>query len=732
MSRPRASLSCQHRPQPAIMEYAAPDAKDRREPAERRTCARLTVNSLIFVKVGDLNGGIAFNISEDGLALSAASCLPDGRLPTLWIQLPESDNWIRAEGQIAWRGTSNKEAGVRFVGLPQDARQRIKDWICSDSWNAGSTPESDHLRTSKETQVESAVFNNSPILLDQTDVVPERIVQRASSPSVNPYYPEAICDRRVYPRKRIIPLGYIQLGEANGGIALNVSEGGLAITAAMVLLDDHLPSIRLQFPDAGHWVDVKGEIVWKSESRREAGIRFVDLTEEARLLLQNWISSPTHCGSIQEQEGLIRPKQEQEFHLEFLSGSRGSHPIKGPLSPFNAAKRDVESSLASVGAAGLNPTDSWATDPSAKAPLLTRSIKRNLRVRPILDHCLKNAGRDCRVLRRVAALVGLIGLVLLTQKWILLRPGGAQVIEAVAHIQRVWTGEALFVARRPSARTGSAPQPQVDATKRQAHNIGPLLPEKSESVSVPSTPQKNLPRRVEAPEGSAAFTAFRDPIRSVRDSRASNRATAKSSLAAAAGTGPAFENNRSHVASVPPVSWPQQDARVTTPLTPLVSQPTGAPSTGLENRAANRDGSREGPSPLPKRAESTAIVNATVAILTDPYPSIRLPHAPHGKKGRRGTSLQLGQLISRVEPAYPEEARQKGIEGTVKIHVIVGREGVVQQLVSVDGPPLLVPATVHAVRQWRYTETLLAGQAVETEDDIAVTFRLSSLGVANK
>jgi len=50
----------------------------------------------------------------------------------------------------------------------------------------------------------------------------------------------------------------------------------------------------------------------------------------------------------------------------------------------------------------------------------------------------------------------------------------------------------------------------------------------------------------------------------------------------------------------------------------------------------------------------------------------------------------------------------------------------------VDGPPLLVPVTVHAVQQWRYTETLLAGQAVETEDDIAVTFRLSSHGAAKK
>ena len=43
-----------------------------------------------------------------------------------------------------------------------------------------------------------------------------------------------------------------------------------------------------------------------------------------------------------------------------------------------------------------------------------------------------------------------------------------------------------------------------------------------------------------------------------------------------------------------------------------------------------------------------------------------------------------------------------------------------------------VCATVRAVQQWRYTQTLLAGQAVETEDDIAVTFRLSGHGAANK
>jgi len=75
---------------------------------------------------------------------------------------------------------------------------------------------------------------------------------------------------------------------------------------------------------------------------------------------------------------------------------------------------------------------------------------------------------------------------------------------------------------------------------------------------------------------------------------------------------------------------------------------------------------------------------------------------------------------------YPEEAKQQGVQGTVKLHAIIGRQGSVENLESVDGSPVLVAAAMNAVRQWRYTETLLAGQSVETEEDIAITFRLSN------
>lgn len=713
--------SAQH---PAIMACAAPDAKDRRDPAERRTCTRLAVNSLIFVKVGDFNGGIAFNISEGGLALSTANRLPDGKLPALSIQLPESVDWIQVEGQIAWRGKSNKEAGVEFVGLPQDARQRLKDWICS--WNAAPAP--DDLTTFKKAPPEGGLFH--PLVsLDLADNVSERTVQGASSTLVNPYCPETVLDRRVYLRKQIIPLAYVQLGEGNGGIALNVSEGGLAITAAMILVDDHLPSVRLQFPDAGHWVDVKGEIAWKSESKREAGIRFVGLTEEARLQLRNWISSPTPTSSTPRQPDRVAATEENhELPLGLLKAPERLQQIEARSALGNATE-DVGSPSDSVTATARKVADPELADPSAKTLLLKGSIKRHLRLEPKLDRCVKSAGPHHRARRALMALMALSGLVLLTKEWVIHQSKGARLIEAVTLRKRVLTGEPKVVVQSPFPKPLNAPQIHVDTMEGQATKKVP--PE--ESAGVPSTPQSNPQERVETEEGSSAVTAFKNHIGSVQNSPAPYRSTSRLSLTPAPVRKGTVESNGPYVASAPAPPWPQQEPRIAMPLTSLVSPPKTAPSSGFENAEENKNGRGEGPSALPKRAVGTAGVNGTVVSLTAPYLSIRLPHGPNGKrKSRGGTSLQLGRLISRVEPVYPEEAKQKGIEGTVKIHVIVSREGTVQQVVNIDGPPLLVPVTWNAVRQWRYTETLLAGQAVETEDDIAVTFRLSGGGEVNK
>ena len=183
-----------------------------------------------------------------------------------------------------------------------------------------------------------------------------------------------------------------------------------------------------------------------------------------------------------------------------------------------------------------------------------------------------------------------------------------------------------------------------------------------------------------------------------------------------------------------PAKPQQQVASNASPAPPQLetnnAQPaTLAPRLSSEVRPpdarARESGTKANSVPAAKEPATPANITGAVAVVTDPYPSLRIPSGS-SKKQRQGASLQLGRLLSRIEPAYPEDAKQQGIQGTVKLHAVIDRNGSVQSLQPVNGPPVLVAAAVNAVRQWRFSETLLAGHSVETEEDINVVFRLSN------
>ena len=87
-----------------------------------------------------------------------------------------------------------------------------------------------------------------------------------------------------------------------------------------------------------------------------------------------------------------------------------------------------------------------------------------------------------------------------------------------------------------------------------------------------------------------------------------------------------------------------------------------------------------------------------------------------------GGNVQAARLINRVQPVYPEEASKEKISGTVKLHVVIAKDGKVQQIQVVSGHPLLVQAAIDAVSQWQYQPTLLNGQPVEVDTQIDVNF----------
>ena len=80
--------------------------------------------------------------------------------------------------------------------------------------------------------------------------------------------------------------------------------------------------------------------------------------------------------------------------------------------------------------------------------------------------------------------------------------------------------------------------------------------------------------------------------------------------------------------------------------------------------------------------------------------------------------------IHKVRPNYPREAKEKGIQGTVRMEAIIGRDGRTLDLKVLSGDPLLVDAATKTVRKWRYKPTTIRGQAVEVVTEIDVNFSL--------
>ena len=73
------------------------------------------------------------------------------------------------------------------------------------------------------------------------------------------------------------------------------------------------------------------------------------------------------------------------------------------------------------------------------------------------------------------------------------------------------------------------------------------------------------------------------------------------------------------------------------------------------------------------------------------------------------------KVLSKVQPAYPELARQMKVVGTVKMEVVVAANGTIKQVKPLGGHPLLIQAASDAVRKWRY--------APGTETTVVVEFQ---------
>lgn len=791
---------------------------------ERRACPRFRVTSLMYIDIGNVNGGIVTSLSESGLALTAATALGTGELGSgplrMRIQFPGIPEAIEASGEVVWTSSSGKEARVRFVEMAETAHEQIRGWISNQAGSNGLRPERPQLpkmqlpssrrvkpgmprysfadvassRVDAESEPGVPDFPEigcqvpprqagSNVFRDGMEVVASAFESAAfteyqtqntgsRNEQTTPPTPEeqprqqtspAIPERRQHSRRPVLLFTYAVLGEDNGGLVFNLSEGGLALTAAASLQEHHFNKMRVRFPDSEDWIETSGRLAWKNDSGKEVGIEFVGLPNKARLRIREWVFQEEPVGNPYSGGGEARTSQSPVQELPSYMEPDGSSalPIETPVSleeqPLENQAFEEHRFENRVRTSAASSSAFFNT--GIKGILERASVRRRIaKIKPSrrADHPASPQAHLVRKALSIAAGVALaVGGWMLFQRTSSNKAGGiiAQNLPSTQSSQEVTQKPTVAITEADAAQPATDFPDRPSATRTPTNTAEPVVHQIDSS-----SPSPNTSKTAVSPSNNPGLTSKEEPpseqvVSDVPPANLPNRSkksprvlpaqreqgTKPRQQLTALASAPAPENKLGEGKPVeaklaetkPAESIPVQVApRLPTPNS---NKDANAPPPNLNSNppqpasAAPVDIEKEKLALALKQPEPPVVARTPVVTVSfDPFPSIRMPKAENSKKSHQGKSLQMGRLLSRVDPVYPEEAKQQGVEGTVKLHAIFSREGTVQSVIQVSGPPMLAPAAMNAVRQWHYSQTILAGQPMETEEDVTVLFRLAN------
>jgi len=515
-------------------------------------------------------------------------------------------------------------------------------------------------------------------------------------------------------RLRVESLIYLDLGPENGGFPINISEEGMAFQGIRPLQTDEEICIAFKLDGISEPVTAIARIVWLTESRKAGALQFVDLSEASRNHIRQWIElqkkaeSPQHSAEMKISPGKARPEPKEPAPVPVLAAVSVSSakpaqtttdiapaPPPSPALAPAPSKQDgepdqpVQPSVAPVAtmphaegkqsppAQPAHAPENRQPSPPTSVPLSPRRVKWTWSVSYGLG---------------LAACAG-VAVVAAALLW----PYRATIIERL---------HGNDPAKSVSPSTPQASVPDLDKPAAEPPSDLPMtdpsqwVPIGSALQNPPAPPGVDVSPKV--PEHPAKDVA---PV----PLSVNFRKTSQAPTPSAKGSRPQ---------AISPAVEPAKSRQPAAAATPVVESANDLPPSGAAGAKAAV--------PETKAAAIPVAATGSVEIISDPYPSIRMPAGSQGPASRLGTSLQIGRLASKVEPAYPAEALRQKIAGAVKLHVVIGTNGAVQSAEVTDGPALLADSALRAVEQWRYDPTMLGGSAIEVEEGVTLVFRIAN------
>lgn len=498
---------------------------------------------------------------------------------------------------------------------------------------------------------------------------------------------------RAHMRRKLSPMAYVELGQDNGGILLNLSEGGFAVQSALALTLREFSELRFQVPAVQGWLTASGRIVWISDSRKEAGIQFTELPGDARREILKWVSADGESERVEERvpARVVLPARHRP------EGGEGRRQILDtPSGPVNAtpperqAARTSDRQTAGVAVAEPPAQEFHFTDYSMFA---AEPEKEGVWLQQPATHWGKWRSAAVGVL--VAGLFFALGATV-----------GKETVDGWIAYFGGWTSTQLATVQAPKVTPPGAPDESAGAaaSKAEDRQVAKAVEGESESKTAGGGNQSS-----EVGENSAIGKLGSEGRGDVKG---------EVSKAESAKGGPTWDKGT----IVPGATGPGQRRPMDSVLARNGHGMDGERSTlGTEHAIlvnAPEPGSRPFFVNLPGEA-----VSASGAVAISARRTLEIP--PRSSIAASVSQrVVIGKLISHSEPFYPTEARKRGIEGNVELRARVGRTGEVIGVTPVSGPWLLFPAAVNAVREWRYEPTFVNGDPAETLAEITIAFRL--------
>ena len=145
-----------------------------------------------------------------------------------------------------------------------------------------------------------------------------------------PESPVTMPDRRQSPRTKLVEIAYLGMGPENGGLVLDVSDGGLSFHAVAPV--QKAATIQFLLSLRGHSrLQGAGQVVWTNESGTVCGLRFTSLSGQAREQLADWTSqsraaTPAHANAAPPPPPGIEPP-----HAEPAAAPTAAHAVREPV-----------------------------------------------------------------------------------------------------------------------------------------------------------------------------------------------------------------------------------------------------------------------------------------------------------------------------------------------------------------------------------------------------------------